>query len=197
MRVSVWPYRLTVRTPAFQAVNRGSIPRRVTNSGLYYILPMNKFRWAIVIIVLAAAGVGIYYFAENKNSAPQNTATHTSSTSSEYALMGAETWDAFKCSTWASALNNKEESKRLYDFGYDQGLRFLDALQAGEIEEADISRVVPMGVTQALQGPKEENALGRIYDSAKKQALDEISGSIDVDSPTQRYQDVSCETLGK
>ncbi len=25
-----WPYRLTVRTPAFQAVNRGSIPRRVT-----------------------------------------------------------------------------------------------------------------------------------------------------------------------
>lgn len=24
------PYRLTVRTPAFQAVNRGSIPRRVT-----------------------------------------------------------------------------------------------------------------------------------------------------------------------
>lgn len=27
----LWPYRLTVRTPAFQAVNPGSIPGRVTN----------------------------------------------------------------------------------------------------------------------------------------------------------------------
>ena len=27
---ATWPYRLTVRTEAFQALNRGSIPRRVT-----------------------------------------------------------------------------------------------------------------------------------------------------------------------
>ncbi len=26
----IWPYRLMVRTEAFQALNRGSIPRRVT-----------------------------------------------------------------------------------------------------------------------------------------------------------------------
>ena len=30
--VFIWPYRLTVRTPAFQAVNPGSIPGRVTNA---------------------------------------------------------------------------------------------------------------------------------------------------------------------
>jgi hypothetical protein len=29
-RIKLWPYRLTVRTEAFQASNRGSIPRRVT-----------------------------------------------------------------------------------------------------------------------------------------------------------------------
>jgi hypothetical protein len=28
---SYWPYRLTVRTEASQALNRGSIPRRVTD----------------------------------------------------------------------------------------------------------------------------------------------------------------------
>ncbi len=28
----LWPYRLTVRTPAFQAVNPGSIPGRVTKA---------------------------------------------------------------------------------------------------------------------------------------------------------------------
>ena len=27
----IWPYRLMVRTEAFQALNRGSTPRRVTN----------------------------------------------------------------------------------------------------------------------------------------------------------------------
>ncbi len=29
--VTIWPYRLTVRTPASQALNPGSIPGRVTS----------------------------------------------------------------------------------------------------------------------------------------------------------------------
>ncbi len=42
----IWPYRLTVRTPAFQAVNPGSIPGRVTKkvSYLYFILIPHKPR---------------------------------------------------------------------------------------------------------------------------------------------------------
>ncbi len=30
-KASKWPYRLTVRTDPSQGLNRGSIPRRVTN----------------------------------------------------------------------------------------------------------------------------------------------------------------------
>ena len=31
MKVFIWPYRLTVRTKPSQGLNRGSIPRKVTN----------------------------------------------------------------------------------------------------------------------------------------------------------------------
>ena len=38
VNLSVWPYRLTVRTAPFHGVNRGSIPRGVTVTKMSFVL---------------------------------------------------------------------------------------------------------------------------------------------------------------
>jgi hypothetical protein len=50
-------------------------------------------------------------------------------TSEEYAAIGQKLWAAFECGALAEYADMPEESRRLYNLGYDQGKSF-DALSA-------------------------------------------------------------------
>jgi hypothetical protein len=50
-------------------------------------------------------------------------------TSEEYAAMGQKIWVAFECGALAEYADKPEESRRLYNLGYDQGKTLLDAFR--------------------------------------------------------------------
>ncbi len=53
-----WPHRLTVRTEASQALNRGSIPRRVTTYFLHKIAPNGAVLCLKIVVTLRANSLG-------------------------------------------------------------------------------------------------------------------------------------------
>jgi len=95
-------------------------------------------------------------------------------TSKDYAKLGRSAWNAFECSALASKAKNPQEQERLFRYGYDQGLRFIDAVRSGDIERQDVSAAVPLAMALRLQGPTADFALGRIFEAAQKSALDSI-----------------------
>lgn len=97
-----------------------------------------------------------------------------SQSSSEYAVMGDKTWNAFGCSALASIIGNTDESERLFKFGYEQGSIFLKALKANKISKEDISSKVPVGVMWLIEGPTNDFILGRILENAQEDALEEV-----------------------
>lgn len=105
---------------------------------------------------------------------PKQESTMFSQSSKEYAVMGREAWSAFRCSSWASINNDAKEQERLFLFGYEKGQKFLSAIKAEKIKQEDISLEVPIGVTMLIQGPTEEFILGRIFETAQEEALDEV-----------------------
>ena len=84
-------------------------------------------------------------------------------TSEEYAAMGRELWAAFEC---GALVRYAEESRRLYNLGYDQGKTLLDAFRAGKVDQQARSKL-PIPVLLMLDGgPTVDFILGRIFESA-------------------------------
>lgn len=168
----------------------------------------------IFSIVITALVVGsIVYFFTNKKIIEPNLETATeqsksdifSQTSKEYAVMGRQAWSAFECSAWASKIGEDKEAERLFNFGYDQGKKFLGALKVGKINQEDISSEVPIGVTMLLQGPTEEFILGRIYETCQEEALKDVFNSGDQYNTEElqksiaenKFMDANCQLIGK
>jgi len=98
-------------------------------------------------------------------------------TSKEYALMGARIWPAVKCSTWASYLDKKEESQKLFVLAYSDGQEFMDAVRADKISDEDWNNTIPMiiGLTMRDGGPSNDFMLGRIFDNAQSSAFEVLN----------------------
>ena len=100
-------------------------------------------------------------------------------TSQQYALMGRKVFAAFTCSALSTAAGKTDETKRLFNIGYEQGTIFINALQSGKITNADLNNQVPMGVLFVLYGPTVDFILGRIYEVATDETLKDIFKSAD------------------
>jgi hypothetical protein len=116
--------------------------------------------------------------------------------------MGRASWSAFGCSALA---DDPKEQERLFTFGYEQGLKFIAALQAKAIKEEDLQRAVPIGVSLVLQGPTPDFMLGRVFESAVADALKEVfptDGRINSKEEQKalkasKFQDANCSLLGR
>ena len=97
--------------------------------------------------------------------------------SSQYADMGLAVWSAFECSALAGKSNNSREQERLFKYGYARGVDFIDALQAGKVERADLSATLPIGLVLRLQGPTADFMLGRIFEGAVESGLEGVFGN--------------------
>jgi hypothetical protein len=87
-------------------------------------------------------------------------------TSEEYAAMGQKLWAAFECGALVEYADMPEESRRLYNLGYDQGKTLLDAFRAGKVDQQARSKL-PIPVLLMLDGgPTVDFILGRIFESA-------------------------------
>lgn len=123
----------------------------------------------------------------------------------DLARKGRAVWSAFVCAALASHLNQEDEHKRLFEYGYDQGKEFIEAVRSGKITREDISKEVPVVVALSLNGPSTDFILGRIYELAVDDALDPIWG--DDDAPHDRdtrqllaqtkFDEINCGLIGQ
>ena len=96
-----------------------------------------------------------------------------------YGIMAQSAWSAFQCSVLAEKSRNMAEQERLFAFGYDQGLKFIAALESGTAKKDDLSRAAPFSMLLLLQGPTPDFALGRIFEAALRSALEDVFASAD------------------
>ena len=113
--------------------------------------------------------------------------------SSEYAAMGKAVSSAFECSALAGASNNLKEQERLFKYGYDQGLKFINAIQSGKVKKEDMVKSVPLLVVFRLEGPTPDFILGRIFESASSSALEDVYKSGELYITDEKMQ----ETIAK
>jgi hypothetical protein len=94
--------------------------------------------------------------------------------SKDYAKLGRIAWNAFECSALASKSKNPQEQDRLFRYGYEQGLRFIDAVRSGDVERQDVSEAVPLAMALRLNGPTADFILGRVFEASQKSAIDSV-----------------------
>lgn len=95
-------------------------------------------------------------------------------TSIEFALMGKETWSAFECSVLAERSKKTKEQERLFVFGYEKGLEFINALKQNKIKQKDLKSEVPLYVLWSLEGPTADFMLGRIFEVVVDSILKDV-----------------------
>jgi len=118
---------------------------------------------------------------------------------------GRALYSAFECTVLAAKIGRSEEQKRLFEFGYEEGKKFIDSVRSGEISEEDLSSKVPVGVLWKMQGPTTDFILGRIYESAAENVLDGVYGSVDEVLSTEeqkliaenKFSNKNCELIGQ
>lgn len=96
------------------------------------------------------------------------------SQSKPYEMMVQSVWSAFQCSVLAEKSRNPSEQKRLFGFGYDQGLKFIGALESGDAGAKDIPGDAPFSMLLLLQGPTPDFMLGRIFEVALRSTLENV-----------------------
>jgi hypothetical protein len=72
--------------------------------------------------------------------------------SKDYAVMARAARSAFECSSLAGAFEDFQEQQRLFSFGYDQGKRFLAALEAKKVKGDDLNSEAPLVLLLLLAG---------------------------------------------
>lgn len=125
--------------------------------------------------------------------------------SKEHALRAVAAWSAFECSSLASIGKNSPEQERLFLFGLDQGRKFIAAHSAGKIKQEDLSNTAPWGFLILLQGPSADFMLGRIFESAQEDALDDIfktgenlnSDEVQATLAQTKFRRMNCQLIGK
>ncbi len=124
--------------------------------------------------------------------------------SSELALLSRTSWSAFECSALASKIGNTEQQQKLFLYGYETGISFIEALRDGRIEREDISRETPLIMMMLLQGPSPDFMLGRVFEAAMEAAFEgvyETNGNSNDDEvqamlAESKYQEQNCNLLG-
>ena len=125
-----------------------------------------------------------------------------SESSLDLASKGKKLWESFECAALAGYMGEEQEAERLFEYGYDQGHRFIEAVEAGKIEKADIRTKVPMIVRMRLSGPTPDFVLGRIYEEASEYALEDVlKDFLETDAKTRqkiarnKYNEGNCEII--
>lgn len=124
--------------------------------------------------------------------------------SSELALLSRSSWSAFECSALASKIGNTEQQQRLFLYGYETGISFIEALREGRIEREDISREAPLIMMMLLQGPTPDFMLGRVFEAAMEAAFEgvyETNGNFNDDDiqvmlAESKFQEQNCSLVG-
>jgi hypothetical protein len=114
-------------------------------------------------------------------------------------------WSSFECSCLAEKVGNTEEQARLFQFGYDQGQKFIAALKSNKITKEDLGSEVPIGVLLRLQGPTPDFMLGRIFQATAESAFEDVfkSGEHFNSEEDQRlaaenkFRKANCQLLGR
>jgi len=96
-----------------------------------------------------------------------------------YGIMVQSAWSAFQCSVLAEKSRNMAQQERLFAFGYDQGLKFIAALESGSAKKDELSGAAPFSMLLLLQGPTPDFALGRIFEAALRSALEDVFTSVE------------------
>ena len=133
------------------------------------------------------------------------TKSASAETSSQYAKMGLEVWSAFECSALAEKSKYPQEQERLFKFGHAQGVKFIRAIQAGKVEQADLSANVPIGLLLRLQGPTPDFMLGRIFEGAVETGLRGVyktgdqfnSEELQTVVAQNKFRKQNCKLIGK
>ena len=81
---------------------------------------------------------------------------------------------AFACSVLAEKKGDPAEQSRLFMLGYDEGMTFLQALEAGELTDEAINEHVPVAFLWSLGGPTHDFSLGRVYEGAVEAVYDRV-----------------------
>ncbi|GGX42588.1 hypothetical protein [Saccharospirillum salsuginis] len=126
-------------------------------------------------------------------------------TSGSSADSGRAFFSALECTVLAAKIGRSEEQKRLFEFGYKEGKKFIDSVRSGEISEEDLSSKVPVGVLWHMQGPTTDFILGRIYESAAENVLEGVYGSANEVLSTEeqnriaenKFSTKNCELIGQ
>lgn len=122
-----------------------------------------------------------------------------------YRLMAQSAWSAFQCSVLAEKAQHMAEQKRLFDFGYMQGMKFIAALQSGTTKPEDVADGAPFSMLILVQGPSADFALGRIFEAALRAALEDVFASAEAyDSAamqesiaTREFMKRNCRLIGR
>lgn len=96
---------------------------------------------------------------------------------SRYGLMAQSTWSAFQCSVLAEKSKQMAEQKRLFDFGYQQGKKFIAALESGSTRPEDVAGAAPFSMLLLVEGPNADFELGRVFEAALRAALEDVFAS--------------------
>ena len=119
--------------------------------------------------------------------------------------MAKSTWSAFECSALADQSQNKQEQERLFKYGYQQGLTFIDAIRENKINKEDLSTEVPLMMGLLLQGPTPDFMLGRVFEGAVESALDNVFKTGDTFNSDEMQKNIAknefwkrnCQLIGK
>ena len=125
--------------------------------------------------------------------------------SKDYAIMARATWSAFECSSLASKSGDPIEQERLFLFGYDQGKKFIAAVQSKQVKEQDLSGEVPLMMLLLLQGPSADFMLGRVFEAAQESVLKDVykTGEVFHDDEAQKsnagnkFWKLNCQLIGR
>jgi hypothetical protein len=121
-----------------------------------------------------------------------------------YVVMAQSAWSAFQCSVLAEKANNMAEQKRLFEYGYAQGLKFVAALESGSAKTEDVPGAAPFSMLLLLRGPTPDFALGRIFEAALRSALEDVfaagdayaSEKLQESAATREFWKRNCSLIG-
>ena len=121
--------------------------------------------------------------------------------SRDYATMSLMMWAAFQCGYYAASMDDTLEAERLYNLGVEEGRDFLVALEAGQLDQADMQHVVPVGVSLLLGGPSHDFIIGRIFESVMMDTAEQLYAEGNFDEALARsraqvaFQEANCASI--
>jgi len=114
-----------------------------------------------------------------------------------YETLVHSVWSAFQCSVLAEKSRNPAEQKRLFRFGYDQGLKVIAALESGAAGAKELGSDAPFSMLLLLQGPTPDFMLGRIFEVALRSALENAYTTDDYYSTDETQESIATAEFWK